>query len=92
MIKRTKRFLCPALFLSLVFLFGATIILHDYLCHEHLHEIYSPLHSYYNNPPAFEAGAFFGRLPETNILIVPNEKIHLYEFIKNIFHPPDFQS
>lgn len=87
---KTKR-LGPIFFLVLlVFLISTTIILHDYFCHEHLHELSSPLHSYYNNPEPFEARTLFGSPPPEIFLSILNEKIHLCEYIKNIFHPPDF--
>jgi len=82
----------PLLFLFLIVLFGTTVVCHDYFCHEHLHELCSPLHSFYENPESFEAGSFFGSLPPRTYLPFPDEKIPHDEFIKNIFHPPDLLS
>lgn len=76
----------------LILLVGATLVFHDYFCNEHLHELCSPLHAFYENPEAFEAESFFGSLTPKFSFLSPVEKIHLYEFIKNIFHPPDLIS
>jgi len=80
------------LFLFLLVLFCTTVICHDYFCNDHLHELCSPLHSFYDHPESFEAGSFFGSLPPRTYLPSPDEKIHPDEFINNIFHPPDLLS
>ncbi len=82
----------PLLFLCLLILFWTTVVCHDYFCHKHLHELCSPLHSFYDNPESFQAESFFGSLPPRMYLAFPDEKIHHDEFIKNIFHPPDLLS
>ena len=81
--------LLPLPFLLLVILFGTIIVSHDYFCHDHLHELCSPLHAFYDNPEPFEAGSFFGSPPPPTFLPSSNERIHHDVFIKNIFHPPD---
>lgn len=78
--------------LLLLLLSGATIVLHDYLCHDHLHELCSPLHSTFDSPERFEPGAFLGQPPPIARLVSSNEKIHRHDLVKNIFHPPDFLS
>lgn len=76
----------------LILLFGATIVSHDLFCHEHLHEISSPLHSLFDNPAPIEASAFIGSPPPEITLAIQKDKILLYDYVKNIFHPPDFLS
>ena len=78
--------------LLLVVLIGGTLVLHDYFCHDHLHELSSPLHSFYDNPEPFKAESYLGNLLLEPAFSIPDEKIQLDEFIKNIFHPPDHLS
>lgn len=78
--------------LLLIILSDATLVLHDYFCHDHLHELCSPLHYSFDSPEPFEPGAFFGHLPRITRLSSSNEKIIGHDLIKNIFHPPDVLS
>jgi hypothetical protein len=84
--KRPLGLLLPIL---LIVLIGATLVFHDYFCHDHLHELYSPLHSFYDNPAPYEAESYLGNPLLEPVLFIQDENIHLDEFIKNIFHPPD---
>jgi len=84
--KRPFGLLLPIL---LIVLIGATLVLHDYFCHDHLHELYSPLHSFYDNPEPYEAESYLGNPLLEPALSIQDEIISLDEFTKNIFHPPD---
>jgi hypothetical protein len=78
--------------LAFILLFGTIVISHDYFCHEHLHELCSPLHSLFDSPAPVEVAILIGGPPPSFTLSVRNDKIRLFDYIKNIFHPPDFLS
>jgi hypothetical protein len=46
----------------------------------------------FDNPAPIEASAFIGSPPPEITLPIRNDKIFLFDYVKNIFHPPDLLS
>lgn len=83
---------CRLLFLALAFLFFISlgnIVIHDFVCHEELHQLVNPVHHYFHNP---------GGSSQDLVLVTPESSEKLVfrvmdfcpaGFTPSIFHPPD---
>lgn len=72
----------------LFFISLGNIILHDFVCHEDLHQLVNPVHHYFHNPTrsSQEAGpADTGKFR----LFFPVIESCPSDFTPSIFHPPD---
>lgn len=74
------------LFLLLFFL---NTVSHDYFCHEELHSVCGPLHSFFISSEPAAAENILGLPPALSLLTWNHDHILRPDFIKNIFHPPD---
>jgi hypothetical protein len=89
---RATRRLPAAFLLSMIVLSGSVIVFHDYLCHEHghdLHEICGPLHAAFVNSEPFAAEESLGSQPPGFLSPLAADGSPLSGFIEDIFHPPD---
>ncbi|RFT16820.1 MAG: hypothetical protein OP8BY_0762 [Candidatus Saccharicenans subterraneus] len=83
-----NRFLFYALAV-LFFISFSNIVIHDFVCHEELHQLVNPVHHYFHNP---------ARSSQDLVLRTPESSEKLFfrvidscpsDFTPSIFHPPD---
>ncbi|MBC7364325.1 MAG: hypothetical protein H5U07_07265 [Candidatus Aminicenantes bacterium] len=85
--KSSKKFFFLAFLLTTLTL--TNIIVHDFLCHEELHHLISPIHHSFNHP-SFNPLDFIGDcLKNASSLYQANQKKYSENFTPSIFHPPD---
>jgi hypothetical protein len=70
-------------------LFFLITVSHDCFCHEELHSVCGPLHSFFQNSAPDWAESISFLPPSLPLLTWNQDHILRPDFIKNIFHPPD---
>lgn len=65
------------------------IIIHDYVCHEELHQLVSPVHHYFHNPASGSQDLLLSAAESSEKLFLPAIDPGPADFAPSIFHPPD---
>ncbi|MDH7492376.1 MAG: hypothetical protein QHH44_00685 [Candidatus Saccharicenans sp.] len=76
-------------FWLLFFISLGNIIAHDFLCHEELHQLTSPVHHSFHHPrwEAQDLPLPYPGGPEK--IYAQTDELHPSDFVPSIFHPPD---
>ncbi|MDI6845276.1 MAG: hypothetical protein QME28_03975 [Candidatus Saccharicenans sp.] len=73
-----------------LFLFALTnTIIHDFICHEELHQLANPVHHSFSCPENFDQEMISTIKPSAEKLSLLAECSLPFEFAPSIFHPPD---
>jgi hypothetical protein len=85
-----KRKACGSGMIGLfVLVFILTAVSHDYFCHDELHTVCGPLHTFFAGSETPATENILGLPPSLPLLTWNQDQILRPEFVKNIFHPPD---
>jgi len=77
-------------FLGLLFFLSlGNIIAHDFLCHEELHQLTSPVHHSFHHPRWDPQDLLLPDPGASEQISAPAEELHPSDFVPSIFHPPD---
>ncbi len=65
------------------------IIIHDFVCHEELHQLVNPVHHYFHNPVGSSQDLVLST-PESSEKLFPQViDFRASDYTPSIFHPPD---